>query len=92
MHKYKNIDYVLKTIFVVDMGFPEEMAISLYKESLHTSGKLDEMKQELAEAFEDKSISWKEMLLNDDYEVLDLDSEAEARECAKRVLWDPIMQ
>ncbi len=91
MHKYKNIDYVLKTIFVVDMGFPQEMAISLYKESLQTSGKLDEMKQELVEAFEDKSISWKEMLLNDNYEVLDLDSEDEAREFAKRVLWDPIM-
>lgn len=91
MNKYPNIIYVLKTIFVVDFGFPEDMAISLYKESLQSSGKVDDMKQELTEAFSDESISWKEMLLNDDYEVLDLDTEEEAKEFVERVLWEPIM-
>jgi len=90
MEKYQNIIYMLKNIFVVDLGFPEDMAISLYKESLQSSGKLGDMKQELREAFSDKDVSWKEMLLNDDYEVLDFDTEEEAKEFVERVLWEPI--
>jgi len=31
------------------------------------------------------------MLLNDDYEVLDFDTEEEAKEFVERVLWEPIM-
>jgi len=90
--KYENIRHMLKTVFVADFGFPEEMAISLYTESLSTSGKVDEMKRELADAFSDEEVSWKEMLLNDDYEVLDVESEEEAVAFVKRMLWNPIMQ
>ncbi|MET1257445.1 hypothetical protein [Aliikangiella maris] len=89
--KYTNIVHMLKTVFVADFSFPEDMAISLYTESLKNSDKLNEMKSELEEAFCDESLSWKKMLLNDEYEVMDFDTEEEAKAYAKRVLWDPIM-
>ncbi|MGR4037948.1 MULTISPECIES: hypothetical protein [unclassified Pseudomonas] len=89
--KYVNLSYFLKTVFSADFGFSEAMAIDLYKEAVDNAGKRGELKKELLEAFEDESVSWKEMLLNDEYEVMDLDSEDEARAYAKRVLWDPIL-
>lgn len=89
--KYENIVHMLKTVFAADFSFPEDMAISLYTESLRKSNKLDEMKDELEEAFSDETLSWKEMLLNDEYEVMDCDTEEEATAYARRVLWDPII-
>lgn len=81
---------MLTTIFSADFGFPEEMAISLYKEGLQSSGKLEEMREELIEAFKDESISWKDMLFNEEYEVLDVETDEEAKEYIKKMLWDPI--
>ncbi len=48
------------------------------------------MKHELSEAFGDGSISWRAMLNNDEYEVLDFETEEEARAYVKRILWDPL--
>ncbi|KPL66322.1 hypothetical protein AO065_03185 [Pseudomonas viridiflava] len=87
---YENIRYMLKTIFSADFGFQEEAAKNIYLRGLISSGKLDEMKAELAAAFEDKSVRWREMLLNDDYEVQDFDTEEESIAYVKRVLWDPL--
>ncbi|NVJ62212.1 MAG: hypothetical protein HWE27_17630 [Gammaproteobacteria bacterium] len=89
--KYENIVHMLKTVFVADFSFPEDMAINLYTESLTNSNKFDEMKEELREAFSDETLSWQKMLFNDEYEVIDFDTEEEARAYAKRVLWDPIV-
>jgi len=81
---------MLKTIFSADFGFQEEAAKNIYLRGLISSGKLDEMKAELAAAFEDNSVRWREMLLNDDYEVQDFDTEEESIAYVKRVLWDPL--
>lgn len=88
--KYENIRHMLKTVFVVDFGLPEDVSISIYVESLKSSGKKEEMKNELAEAFGDKNISWRNMLVNDEYEVLEFETEEEARAYVKRVLWEPL--
>lgn len=87
---YENIKYILKTIFSADFGFEEEAAINIYLRGLESNGKLDEMKAELAAAIEDKSVCWREMLLNDDYEVHDFDTEEQSIAYVKRMLWDPL--
>lgn len=89
--KYVNLSCFLKTVFSADFGFSETVAIELYKEAVGNAGKRREVEKELLEAFEDESVSWKEILLNDECEVMDFDSEDEARAYAKRVLWDPIL-
>ncbi|VAW59639.1 hypothetical protein MNBD_GAMMA11-2267 [hydrothermal vent metagenome] len=88
--KYGNIRHMLRTVFVSDFSLPEEMAINIYVDSLSSSGKLEEMKKELLEAFKDKTISWRDILVNDEYEVLDFETEEEAEGYIKRVLWEPI--
>jgi len=88
--KYENIRHMLRTVFVSDFSLPEEMAINIYVDSLSSSGKLEEMKKELLEAFKDKTISWRDILVNDEYEVLDFETEEEAEGYIKRVLWEPI--
>ncbi|WP_339421364.1 MULTISPECIES: hypothetical protein [unclassified Pseudomonas] len=87
---YENIRHMLKTIFVVEFSLPEDVSINIYVEGLRSSGKKEEMKSELAKAFEDKNISWRNMLVNDEYEVLEFETEEEARAYVKRVLWEPL--
>lgn len=88
--RYENIRHMLRTIFVTDFSLPEDAAISIYVSGLKVSGKGETMKHELSEAFGDGSISWRAMLNNDEYEVLDFETEEEARAYVKRVLWDPL--
>lgn len=87
---YENIRHMLRTVFVADFSLPEAMAINIYVESLKSSGKTEEIKKELTEAFEDKSICWKNILANDEYEVLEFETDEEAKAYVKRVLWDPL--
>ena len=89
--KYPNIEHMLKTVFVSDFSLPEEMAISIYLSSAETSGIKQDLKSELVELYNDDSISWKKLLCNDEYEVLECDTELEAKEFITRVLKDPIM-
>lgn len=88
--RYKNIRHMLKTIFVADFSLSEDVAINIYVSALKSSGKVEEMKCELAEAFEDKNISWRNILVNDEYEVLEFETEEEAKVYIKRVLWEPL--
>jgi len=88
--KYGNIRHMLKTVFVSDFSLLEDVAIKIYIDSLNSSGKREEMKRELDAAFEDKSLSWRNMLVNDEYEVLEFETEEEAKTYIKRVLWKPL--
>lgn len=88
--EYENIRHMLKTVFVADFSLSEDVAVQIYVDSLKSSGKTEEMKIELAEAFEDENISWRNMLVNEEYEVLEFESEEEARAYVKRILWDPL--
>ena len=86
----ENTRHMLKTVFNVDSGLSEDAAIRIYRRSALASGKLDVLKEELALALRDSKFSWKELLLNDDYEVLDAETEGDARSYAVRILWDPL--
>ena len=46
--------------------------------------------QELASALRDPSTDWREALYNSDYEVLEFETQADARSFAVSLLWDPL--
>lgn len=82
---------MLKTIFNVEDGLSEEMAIPLYQRTAAQSDPgVAALKREIETAFADETLSWRQMLSNEGYEVFDTSSEAEAREYARRILWTPL--
>ena len=92
MKKYPAIAQVLQTFFNAEDGLSEDVAIRLYVGSVPSGPKIDVVKQELRQAFKDNKLSWKEMLLNDEYEVYDAVSEDEAKQFALRILWAPLQE
>lgn len=86
----ENIRHMLKTVFNVDSGLSEDAAVRIYRRSAVASGKLGALKEELVLALRDSEFSWKELLLNSDYEVFSAETEDEARSYAVRVLWEPL--
>lgn len=90
MNTFPNIKHMLRSVFNAEDGLSEDAAIRIYKRAATTSGNLDALKKELQLAFSDLDVSWQKMLFNDEFEVLDAATENEAREHAKRMLWDPI--
>ena len=91
MNNYPLIRDFLQTFFEVMHGLPEDFRIEEYANSASDSGKLDELKEELRLAFDDSELSWREMLFNKEYEAGIFASEEEARQHARRILWDPVM-
>jgi hypothetical protein len=59
-------------------------------QAVESSSALQHFHEELRSAFEDPALSWKDMLLNAEYEVFDAQTEDEAREYARRILWAPL--
>ncbi|WP_200960991.1 hypothetical protein [Noviherbaspirillum sp. Root189] len=90
MKNYPNITHMLKTVFNAEDGLSIDTAIRIYQRTAVSSGNLDALKCELKLAFSDQDLSWKEMLRNDDYEVFDAETENDAREHAKKILWAPL--
>lgn len=90
MTEYPNIKRILSTVYNCDNGLSLDVAKRLYVRSQKTSPGAAELKRELREALNDPSVSWKYLLCNDGYEVIDVESEEEARKFAVEVLWEPI--
>ncbi|GLQ92773.1 hypothetical protein [Dyella acidisoli] len=90
MSDFPQISRVLKACFNVEDGLSEDVAIRMYQRALASSANRDALEAELARAFGDTQVSWKKLLLNDDYEVFDAPSEEEMRAYAHRILWQPI--
>ncbi|WP_177523098.1 hypothetical protein [Pseudomonas sp. v388] len=87
---YENIRHMLKTVFSSDFGFSEGMAVSIYVGSVNSSRKKEELVRELTSAFEDEGVCWRDILVNDEYEVLEFETEEEAKAYIRRVLWEPL--
>lgn len=90
MSNYPLVEYALKTIFNVETGLSEDVAIRMYLRNAEAGGKTERLKEELRQAFDSSDLSWTEMLRNDSYEVYDAESEADARAFAERILWRPL--
>jgi len=90
IENYPNIAHILRTIFNSEDGLSEDSSIRIYLRTINSSGKFEEVKSELISAFSNKNLCWKNALLNDLYEVFDAESEEDARDYARRILWNPV--
>lgn len=88
--KYPIIVRMLKTLFNSEDGLSEDVSIGLYVRTASSEGVVDALKSELESAFSDTSLSWRQMLANDDYEVYCADTEDEASQYVRRILWAPM--
>ncbi|MCB1892780.1 MAG: hypothetical protein KDF48_11205 [Rhodocyclaceae bacterium] len=88
MKRFPAIESVLKTIFNAEDGLSEDVAIRLYQRTAKSS--YSNLKAELEEAFASDAVCWRDMLLTEEYEVFDADSEQEAKAYARKILWDPL--
>lgn len=87
---YPIISRILRTFFNSEDGLSEDVSINLYANSVSSSEIFDELKRELKLAFSDSGLSWLRLLSNEDYEVYCADTEDEAFQYARRILWVPI--
>lgn len=89
MNDYSLIESTLAGIYSVSVGYSEEEAIREFEKDLELN--LDfrrEIAQEIQSAFSDDGLSWKDLLAKHD--VLYSQEESEARDYAKRILWDVV--
>jgi hypothetical protein len=90
MANFPTLRYMLKTVFSTEVGLSESAAIRIYLSAARDGNEVGLLKDELERSFVEPEVSWRELLLNDEYEVIDASSEEEARSFAKRVLWEPL--
>jgi hypothetical protein len=89
MGQYPLIENALRTLFNAEDGLSLEVSKRLYVRSCSPGALLD-LKEELQRAFQDPSVSWRQMLCSERYEVRDLESEEEAKAVAHEILVAPL--
>jgi hypothetical protein len=77
-------------IFAIDIGLSRDAAIRVLLDSVSDPECRIAFQEELRRAFLSSDIRWTELLFNDEYEVEEMDTEHEARDWAKRHLWNPV--
>ena len=92
MNSFENVVHMLKTVFNVDSSLSKDAAIRIYQRTAQSSGKLGRIREELGQGLNDPGVSWRTLLLNDDYEVFDAETEDEARAYAVKILWEPLQR
>lgn len=90
MTDFPTITHMLRTAYNAEDGLSEDASIRLYQRAYAAGDNRAKLVAELREAFSRSDVSWRQMLCNDDFEVVDLETEEEAREHACRILWEPI--
>ncbi len=90
MKEFPTITHMLRTAYNVEDGLSDEVSVRLYQRAAASPDTFEKLKNELQSAFSRQDISWRNILLNEDYEVFDAGTEQEAREYAYQILWTPI--
>ena len=88
MESYKLIRSVLGGIYGAQVGMDDDEAIAEFKKDLQHPPFREGIEAELKKSFSDESLSWVKLM--DDCEVSFFDSEEEAKEVAKELLWDVV--
>lgn len=87
MQDYALIESVLAGIFSSSVGYTEEEAIAQLKKDISTNPEFRTgFEAELRDAFLDRRLSWRDLLAQHD--VCLLDTEEEAADYARKMLWD----
>lgn len=74
-------------MFSVGLGLSDDAARELLEHALKNKSWRSRLEEELLAAFTDASTTWGELLCNDEYEVVEVDSDEEARQAAAEMLW-----
>ena len=74
-------------MFSVGLGLSDDAARELLERALRNESWRFKLEEELLAAFSDVSTPWGELLCNDEYEVVEVDSAEEARQTAAKMLW-----
>jgi len=90
MVNFPTIVYMLRTAYNAEDGLSEDASIRLYQRASGAGDNRTKLEVELREAFSRNDVSWRQLLCNDDFEVADIETEDEAREHARKILWEPI--
>jgi hypothetical protein len=90
MKNYPSIRNLLISIFSVDVGLEESEELAALERVLSDSAQRAEIEQELRQLFHDDSISWSELLENDEYVVYPADDEEDAKDYVVENLWNRV--
>jgi hypothetical protein len=88
--EFPTIVHMLRTAYNAEDGLGEDVAIRLYQRAAAAGNNRANLQTELQTALSRNDVSWRQLLCNDEYEVVDLGSEEEARQYARRILWEPL--
>jgi hypothetical protein len=89
MSDYPKLQSILGAAFSVSTGLSDDAQRQMLERSLQNTEWRAAFQKELLTAMTDRQTSWMDLLSNDKYEVCDADSEAEARNIAISLLWEP---
>lgn len=90
MKKYPTLRNLFISIFSVDVGLDKSEEIAALERVLSDPVQRKEIEEELRLIFNDVSISWIELLENDEYVVYPADDEDDAREYVEECLWNRV--
>ncbi|GGB22084.1 hypothetical protein [Agarivorans gilvus] len=90
MKSYSTLRNLLISVFSVDVGLEENEEIEALERVLSDSSQRMEIEGELRQLFQDTSISWSELLENDEYVVYPADDEADAKAYVVESLWNRV--
>jgi len=89
MNHFPEIRHTLAAVFAVDIGLSEVARRECLERLLQSAEWKRAFELELREAFAHTDTCWSKLLFNDRYEVVEADSETEARARAADMLWEP---
>jgi hypothetical protein len=87
MERYPEIRRILSIAFSIETGLSDDAASAMLRRALQSSEWRRRFEAELIDAFSSSQTNWSELLFNDDYEVLEADTENQARAHAAALLW-----
>lgn len=87
MPEHPKLRKILGAVFPIETGLSDAAQTAMLQRSLQNPEWRAAFQQELYSAASDPQTLWLELLLNNEYEVTDADSEIEAREIAMSLLW-----
>jgi len=90
MKNYPTLRNLLISVFSVDVGLEESEEIAALERVLSDPAQRTEIEGELRQLFQDATISWSELLENDEYVVYPADDEEDAKEYVVESLWNRV--
>jgi hypothetical protein len=89
MSQFPEIRHALSAIFSIQTGLSDESASAMFRRALDSQDWRRRLEAELITAISSARTPWKALMCNEDYEVFEPESDAEARSFLATILWEP---